>query len=83
MTIMLSFVAILMYILISLACISCPIGIALNANGFEFLNPRVIYKNIKVNIFGTILITILLNTILAPYAVCYWVYKICTVGRTK
>lgn len=83
MTIVLILVAILMYIVVSLAFISCPIGIAFDANGFEFLNPIVIYKNIKVNIFGTILITILLNTILAPYAICYWMYKVCTVGRKK
>lgn len=82
MTIVLIIVAIFVYIFISL-CIACFVGIACNANGFEFLNPIMIYNTIKVNIFGTILITILLNTILAPYAICYWVYKVCTVGRKK
>ena len=71
-----------MYIFIS-TCIACTIGIACNADGFEFLNPIMIYNTIKVNILGTILITILLNTILAPYAICYWVYKACTIGRKK
>ena len=83
MTIVLIIVAIIIYAFISFVCIACPIGIACNADGFEFLNPIIIYNTIKVNIFGTILITILLNTILAPYAICYWVYKVCTVGRKK
>lgn len=83
MTIALTIVAIIIYIFISFVCIVCPIAIACNADGFEFLNPIIIYNTIKVNIFGTILITILLNTILAPYALCYWVYKVCTVGRKK
>ena len=83
MTVVLTIIAIFVYAFMSLACIACPIGIACSADGFEFLNPIVIYNTIKVNIFGTILITILLNTILAPYAISYWVYKVCTVGRKK
>lgn len=83
MTIVLIIIAIFVYAFISFACIACPIAIACNADGFEFLNPIIIYNTIKVNIFGTILITILLNTILAPYAIGYWVYKVCTVGRKK
>ncbi|MBO5424071.1 MAG: hypothetical protein J6A25_01000 [Lachnospiraceae bacterium] len=75
-------IAIFMYMFISLG-IACFIGVSCNAAGFEFFNPVVIYNTIKVNIFGTILITILLNTILAPYAIGYWVYKACTVGRKK
>lgn len=83
MTIVFIILVIFAYTFISLACITCPICIAFNADGFEFLNPITIYNTIKVNIFGTILITILFNTILAPYAIGYWVYKICTIGRNK
>ena len=47
----------------------------------SFVNPIVIYTNIKVNWFGAICITIIVNTIFMPIAIIYWLYKICTVGR--
>ena len=47
----------------------------------ECLNPVIIYKNCRVNIFGCIMLTIaghLLCPWIAPF---YWFYKLCTVGR--
>jgi hypothetical protein len=48
---------------------------------FSFVNPIVIYNKIKVNWFGAFLIAIIHNICYIIPAVCYWIYKICTVGR--
>ena len=50
------------------------------ADGLEYLNPVYIHKQVRVNWFGAIMIT-LFYTALCPFAaVCYWFYKLCTVG---
>ena len=61
--------------------IGCMIADFLQVDDFRFLNPIWVYKNIKVNIFGTIFLTVLFNIIILPYALIYWFYKLCTVGR--
>lgn len=48
---------------------------------FSFVNPLVIYKHIKVNWFGAILLTILANVVFIAVSIPYWIYKLCTVGR--
>lgn len=48
---------------------------------FSFVNPFVIYKNIKMNWFGTILLAIIFNIMFPLIAVLYWFYKLVTVGR--
>lgn len=45
------------------------------------LNPIAIYKNIKVNVFGCMLLTVLGNVFFIWIAPFYWIYKLCTVGR--
>lgn len=47
----------------------------------NLLNPLCIYEEVEVNVFGCAVLTILGNLLLAPIAVCYWFYKLCTVGR--
>ena len=47
----------------------------------SFVNPIVIYNNIKVNWFGAWLFAIVCNVALPSVAIPYWIYKICTVGR--
>ena len=47
----------------------------------NLLNPIVIYRNHKVNIFGCIVLTLLGNIAFCPAAPFYWFYKLCTVGR--
>ena len=49
--------------------------------GLCFCNPKWIYKHTKTNWFGTALLTSLVNVIFGPTALCYWFYKLCTVGR--
>lgn len=48
---------------------------------FSFVNPLVIYKNIEVNWFGAVVLTIVLNVVFIAAAVPYWFYKLCTCGR--
>ena len=47
----------------------------------SFVNPIVIYNNIKINWFGAWLLAIMCNVALPAIAIPYWIYKICTVGR--
>ena len=49
--------------------------------GLCFCNPKWIYNHTKTNWFGTIFLTILANVAFGPTALCYWFYKLCTVGR--
>ena len=66
-----------------LGCVVCICwGCQLSVDGWELCNPYWSYKYHKrVNIFGTMMLT-LLYTALCPFAAfCYWFYKLCTVGR--
>lgn len=49
--------------------------------GFDIINPKVIYKNIKVNRFGCFWLTLLFNLLCPIVTICYWFYKLCTIGR--
>lgn len=58
-----------------------PLAIAMAGANFSFVNPIVIYDNIKVNWFGAWLLAVVCNVLLPVVAIPYWIYKICTVGR--
>ena len=47
----------------------------------DVLNPIYIYQHTSCNIFGTIFLTILVNLLCPTATICYWGYKLCTVGR--
>lgn len=49
--------------------------------GLCFCNPKWIYNHTKTNWFGTTCLAILANAAFGPTALCYWFYKLCTVGR--
>jgi hypothetical protein len=51
------------------------------ADLLEWLNPIWIYYNYKVNFFGAVVICVLYNLICPIVSICYWFYKLCTVGR--
>ena len=51
------------------------------ADGWEFVNPIHIYKYNKVNWFGAIIVALIYNALCPIGSVCYWIYKLCTVGR--
>lgn len=46
------------------------------------VNPKVVYENIKVNWFGAWVLAILFNVLFPMIAIPYWIYKLCTVGRS-
>ena len=53
-----------------------------HADGWELCNPYYSYKYYKsVNWFGAIMLSLLYTALCPIGAVCYWVYKLCTVGR--
>ena len=60
----------------------CLIGLV---EGYMFwgrlFNPKVIYKNIKVNWFGAYFLATVAFICMTPAAIIYWFYKLCTVGR--
>lgn len=51
------------------------------ADGWEFVNPIHVHKYNKVNWFGAIVVAAIYNAFCPIGSVCYWCYKICTVGR--
>ena len=50
---------------------------------FSFVNPFVIYKNIKVNWAGCIILTIIFNVVFLAVSIPYWIYKLFTIGRKE
>lgn len=50
-------------------------------NGFAWVNPLFIYRNVKVNRFGASLLALIANLSIPCYAIIYWIYKLCVVGR--
>ena len=49
--------------------------------GLCFCNPKWIYNHTRTNWFGTTILAVLANVTFGPTALCYWFYKLCTVGR--
>ena len=49
--------------------------------GLQWINPIVIYNDVRVNWFGCIVLTILAHIVVGPWACLYWFYKLCIVGR--
>ena len=56
-------------------------GALSRADGFEFVNPCFIYKHNNVNWFGAIMVCIVYSLLMPGCTICYWFYKLCTVGR--
>jgi hypothetical protein len=55
-----------------------PLG---QAEGFEFVNPVWWYRNYPVNLFGAAMCALGFTILCPVMAICYWFYKLCTVGR--
>lgn len=45
-------------------------------DNFDFLNPKFIYDNSNMNIFGCLIVSILLNIVCPIISVLYWSFKI-------
>ena len=51
------------------------------ADGWELCNPYWMHVFYRVNWFGAIMLSLLYMALCPIMAICYWFYKICTVGR--
>lgn len=47
----------------------------------ECLNPIVVYRANKVNIFGAIVLTLIGHILCIWIVPFFWFYKLCTIGR--
>jgi len=47
----------------------------------ERLNPLYIYKDRRVNWFGALCLALVFNVTSPVVTICFWFYKLCTVGR--
>ena len=64
------------------AFICLIIAYTFNAGGWKVANPYWCYRlSHSLNWFGAILVSLLYNALCPFGAVCYWFYKLCTVGR--
>lgn len=64
--------------------VGVTLGFILTWEDLSLFNPiRNYNKWTQFNWFGIIVLTILINIILLPYAIIYWVYKLLTVGRKR
>ena len=73
---------ILVFIVVSWSVVGFVLSdIVINSEGFEYVNPVWIYKRYRVNYFGAAVLCILYNLICPIGSICYWIYKLCTVGR--
>lgn len=48
---------------------------------WENLNPKRIYKRFRVNWFGTIFLTLVVNLFCPIISIIYWFYKACSTRR--
>lgn len=49
--------------------------------GFDLFNPYRSYSTYAVNWFGAIMISLVYTALCPLGAICYWFYKLCTIGR--
>ena len=56
-------------------------GAVRESEGLEFINPLFIYKHSKVNWFGALVLALFYSMLCPIGTLCYWFYKICTIGR--
>ena len=55
--------------------------ICVDSDGCSAVNPLWIYEHYKVNWFGAMWLCIFYHLLAPVYAICYWFYKLCTIGR--
>ena len=67
----------------ALNIVSVLFALEYGISGFdEVFNPLIVYEvNPNINVFGCILLTLFGTIIFLPWAIIYWFYKFCTVGR--
>ena len=60
---------------------ACHVSLIEDADGWEFVNPKIIYERMHVNWFGAVVVSVFFNALCPIGAICYWLYKLCTIGR--
>lgn len=64
------------------AFICCLIAGEAGADGWELANPYCAYKLIpSINWFGAVVVSVVFNLLCPIGSVCYWFYKLCTLGK--
>jgi hypothetical protein len=57
-------------------------NVLVETDGWELYNPYLSYDyHTSVNWFGAIIISLFYTALFPVGAICYWFYKLCTVGR--
>lgn len=69
------------WVSLNIAVLIVLLATCANGANCSFVNPKVIYKNIKVNWFGAWLLAVVCNICFPVVAIPYWIYKLCTIGR--
>lgn len=59
----------------------CTVWASQKAKGWELCNPYWTHVYHKVNWLGAIMLSLIYNALCPIGAICYWIYKLCTVGR--
>lgn len=55
--------------------------IIINLMVCKIFNPKNLYRETKLNYFGTAIVAIFLNITFLPYAIIYWFWVLCHAGR--
>lgn len=69
------------WMVINISALFILLILSLDGANFSFVNPIVIYNNIRVNWFGAWLLAVVCNILFPVIAIPYWIYKLCTAGR--
>ena len=56
-------------------------GVMEHSDGWEFVNPYWVHHYNRVNWFGACVVALFYSAICPVGTLCYWFYKLCTVGR--
>jgi hypothetical protein len=56
-------------------------SIFLEGNMWDIMNPYRVRQNSKVNWFGAVIVSLLCTVLCPVWALCYWFYFLCTIGR--
>lgn len=56
-------------------------GCEAHTDGWELCNPYWMHVYYRVNWFGAIMLSLVYTALCPIMAICYWFYKLCTVGR--
>ena len=67
--------------IVPMVCHCGPYGAIAQSDGVEFVNPIFVYKHNRVNWFGAIVVATVYGLVCPIVTICYWFYKLCTVGR--